>query len=300
MLLHAFVLAASVAAGCARPRGTVSGAGPLDPGTRVEHLRVDGGDRTYALHVPPALPRGARVPLVIILHGYGGSGAHIEQVTGFSAAADSAGFVVAYPDGERSLTTRPHWDVFAAHSVDIDYLRALIDTLERREPIDPARVYVAGFSNGAFMSYRVARELAGRVAAIGVVSGTIGRRQAPPASLLPPRPVPAIIFHGVADDVVPYDDLHGRQGRLRGLVSAPRSAERWAEANGCSAAARVDTVDDGDAIRTTYGACRGGGDVVFYAIPRGGHAWPLPARAGARVPATALIWAFFAAHPLAR
>lgn len=296
-MLIVATLALAASGACSRG---VTGLDPLGPGTRMAHITVDGHDRSFALHVPAALPAGRRVPLVIVLHGYSGNGPRMEHVTGFSALADSVGLIVAYPNGERSATVRRHWDDHGQPSADVDFLRALIDTLERREPVDASRVYVAGFSSGAFMAYRVGRSLSDRVAAIGVVSGSAGRRQAAQpdeSSLMPPHPVPAIIFHGMADPVVPYDAEHGRGGRMRGLVAAPRSAALWAEGDGCGATPRVDTLYAGDAIRTAYAACRDGADVVLYAIPRGGHTWPLANRAGARVPATALMWEFFAAHP---
>jgi poly(3-hydroxybutyrate) depolymerase len=54
---------------------------------------------------------------------------------------------------------------------DVSFIRALIDKLEHDYPVDPKRVYIAGISNGAMMSYRLACELSDKIAAITPVEG---------------------------------------------------------------------------------------------------------------------------------
>ena len=71
---------------------------PVFPqGTTVRPISVGGLDRSYRVYVPAGLPASA--PLVIMLHGGLGSAEDAETNYGWNELADSAKFVVAYPDG---------------------------------------------------------------------------------------------------------------------------------------------------------------------------------------------------------
>ena len=91
--------------------GQASTASPLlsastgQAGIQVAHrfkLSFGGLDRTYLVYQPTSLSRTLAAPLVIVLHGYNGSGAGIEETAGFDAQADGGGFLVVYPDGYSS------------------------------------------------------------------------------------------------------------------------------------------------------------------------------------------------------
>src|SRR5437762_44127 len=84
------------------------------------------------------------------------------------AVADTAGFIVAYPDAINNK-----WDIIFSHSPidDVGFINALVDTLMARYHIDTTRVYATGMSMGGFMTYRVGCELAERFAAIASVAG---------------------------------------------------------------------------------------------------------------------------------
>jgi len=60
----------------------------------------------------------------------------------------------------------------ATSTDDVAFISALIDTLVARYPIDPARVFVTGHSNGAHMAYHLAHSLWNKVAAIAPVEGS--------------------------------------------------------------------------------------------------------------------------------
>ena len=109
---------------------------------------------------------------------------------------------------------------------DIGFLRAVIDELTRRLPIDTTRIYVVGFSDGGRMAYRAACELSSQIAAVGVVSGSVEDPDCHPAV-----PVSLIAFHGTADREVPYDDsltsVRWPQS-IPAASSAPPSVRFWA------------------------------------------------------------------------
>ena len=58
-----------------------------------------GGDRPVTVHVPPSYDPATPTPLVIMLHGYGASGAIEEFYLDITPAADARGFLYAHPDG---------------------------------------------------------------------------------------------------------------------------------------------------------------------------------------------------------
>ena len=66
--------------------------------------------------------------------------------------------------------------------------------------VDPYRIYVAGHSNGGFMSYRLACTHADRIAAIVSLAGATFDT---PADCSPTEPVAVLQIHGTADDTCP-------------------------------------------------------------------------------------------------
>jgi polyhydroxybutyrate depolymerase len=86
-----------------------------------------------------------------MLHWFGGSGRQAALRSGFSNLAETGGFLVAYPDGVRrgwndsDLERLPDTD-------DVAFLGRLIDYISSQYLVDPARIFVAGMSNGGFMA----------------------------------------------------------------------------------------------------------------------------------------------------
>jgi polyhydroxybutyrate depolymerase len=146
--------------------------------TTSASIDIDGRTRTYLLHTPPGYDRHRRTALVLVLHGATQSPDGAERMSGMSALADREKFLVAYPGGTGRLSRVPTWNAgnccgyALTHKVDdVAFIRALIDKLEHDYPVDPKRVYIAGISNGAMMSYRLACELSDKIAAITPVEG---------------------------------------------------------------------------------------------------------------------------------
>jgi len=268
-------------------------------------LLSGGRTRTYVLHLPQGREDQPSLPLVLVLHGGGGTASGMPRVSGMNNVADREGFVVAYPQGAgwRNLT-RGTWNAggccgYAMNRQvdDVGFLRAVMDEIERTFHTDPARVYVTGISNGGMMAYRLACELADRIAAIAPVAGALHY-----APCTPIQPVSVVIFHGTADQHVPYKGGQGpaaREHRIDPPVSAAISF--WTAHNHCASAPVVDV--RGTVKREQYQGCAQQTDVVLYTIEGQGHAWPggqrgwrfgdAPSR---ELSASEAMWAFFARH----
>lgn len=286
---------------------------PVSAASVEESIGVGGVWRTYVLHVPPTLPASTPVPLLLMLHGGGGTGRQMERLAGFSQLADRAGSIAVYPDGVgRSWNDGrgdPHITAQRERIDDVAFIAALIGALSQRYRIDSRRVYVTGISNGGFMAQLLAARLSSRVVAIAPVAAGMGPSVA--ASLHPEQPVSVLVMNGTADPLVPYGG--GPVARDRGAtIPTSEIVSKWAAVNRCAGNPTTVSLPDGNSADgsrvkvTTYSACAQRTEVVLYTIEGGGHTWPggaqyLPARligpVNRDIDATEVIWRFFASHP---
>ncbi len=231
------------------------------------------------MHVPPKHP--ARAPLLVLLHGYGIDHVRLDQGLGASALADAHGFLLALPDGTVDASGKRFWNATDAccdfHDVAVDdvaYLDAILDDALARYPVDPARIYVGGYSNGGFMAHRYGCERAERVAGVvsfaGVPWKDAGRCK-------PSVPLSVLQVHGDADDIVAYSGAAaaaagGGATRERLIQAAYPGAREtvamWARLDGCGPA---ETHDDGRDETLHYGGCAGGAAVDLWTRHKGGH-----------------------------
>ncbi len=130
------------------------------------------------------------------------------------------------------------------------------------------------------MTYRLACQLADRIAAVGPVAGTNVTIDCRPA-----RPISVIAFHGTTDGISLYDGNPGI-----GVLSFPAEFERWQQLDGCTGTPKVE--DSGSLVIKSAATCKDGTGVTSYTIVGGGNEWPR----SATLSATKLIWQFFAVH----
>jgi polyhydroxybutyrate depolymerase len=219
-------------------------------------------------------------PALVLLHGATGSSQRAERTSGFSALAKQNGFVVAYPDGT-SLGMPAGglaWNAggccgrAAVDKVDdVAFLDAVLDDLIANHAVDPSRIYLGGFSNGAMMTYRFACEEGERLAGIIAVSGALNV-----PSCEAPSALPVLIIHGTDDPTVAYDGgpvssaVAERLGAWTN-ASVADSAEFWADRDGCSGSS---TLDAGRVQVEDFSGCGVRSSVEVVTITGGTHHWP--------------------------
>ncbi len=237
--------------------------------TIINTITHDGQERDYRLRVPASTTSEA-CPLVFNLHGFGSNAFQQEAYSQMNPVADTAGFYVCYPNGIDAA-----WNVgwaFGSTADDVGFINALIDTLSAQYPIDPERVYACGMSNGGFMSYRLACELNGRVAAAASVTGSMVPGYI--GNCNPGRAVPVLEIHGTQDTTVPY----GGQALL--AVSIEELLAFWADNNGCNEEPVIEELPDTDptdgstVTEIRYTGCTMDMEVLHYRINGGAHTWP--------------------------
>lgn len=291
---------------------TLGGCPAFDPHTRAGTLPHDGLKRTFLVHTPPNYEELEKLPLVLVLHGGGGNGRRIMRQTGFNALADREGFIAVYPDGyldgwNDGRGANPE----LAAIDDTGFLRALVTHLTATYPIDSARVYVTGPSNGGMMTHRMACACPDLFAAAAPVIANMPENLADACT--PAEPVTMLIMNGTDDPWVLWEGgpvVPGGQDRGT-VLSVDDTVALWADRNGCTVEGEVEWLEDtdpNDGTRVWRKACTGGtggSSVVLYGIEGGGHAWPggtqyLPRSViGAvcqDIDATQVIWDFFKSH----
>ncbi len=233
-------------------------------------LKIPMGDleRRCLVHLPPGHDKTTPVPLVIMLHGMGGTGANAMRETSWSTKADSEGFIVVYPEATRPNEDRPPSLRNNAQSWNDGSGR--FNSAERN--IDDV----------AFILEQLAPTQA---LSLCYLAGT--------ADTLNPL-----------DGGFPKLALGGKDqgGQPKPPVAA--TIEKWAKAVGCSEAVTEDAIENG--VRThRYGPGRESAEVVFITIEGLGHHWAggvsqapefLVGKNSKKLKATDAIWNFFKLH----
>ena len=256
---------------------TVYSAFAADSKAPEEHfIKFDGLERRYLLHLPPGWTKQSKAPVILMLHGGGGTpehtGAHELDKYG-----DSKGFIIVYPEGlNRGWNDgRPIKD---RTSDDVGFLSALVDELVAKYNADAKRVYSTGMSNGGFMSFTLACRIPDKIAAIAPVAGSMGLGAIEDCH--PKRNIPVMMINGTSDPLVKFEG--GKVLRREGSEAEPigKVVEFW-RSQACGAAKlpikfeRLPDVDpnDGSTVEVERVKCPGG-EVVNYTVKGGGHTWP--------------------------
>ncbi|MBZ0294909.1 MAG: hypothetical protein K8L99_20270, partial [Anaerolineae bacterium] len=265
--------------------------------------------RGYALYVPSSYDSENPTPLVITLHGRPDNGAGIAYITDMNKVAEREGFIALYPDGlnnewnygrDISIYPQPPQD-------DTRFLTVLMADLAQDLNIDPARVYVTGFSNGGFMTERLACEVPDQYAAYAAVGATAYLGMLTLCEQA--SPVPIMFIHGTHDISIPWNGMPREFSGRTLYVTAPvlNSLEYWVQHNDCGEEYQQNDIPPaGDSPETTVRQlifnCANDTQTIFYGIAGGGHNWPgvpdrIPADIAGKVNtdinASEVIWEFF-------
>lgn len=176
--LHRLVAALALLASTAPARGVDASASRevaqlanLERGILHESVAAGAGDGAYALYLPSDLAAGSRAPLLLVLSP-GDSALSAARI--FVPAAERWGWILV--SARRITSGGRSWD----HNVEV--VNSVLPDAMRRLPVDPRRVYAAGMSAGAMLSWIIGQQT-GSLA--GVIS--VGGRPPEGYTSSPPR-----------------------------------------------------------------------------------------------------------------
>jgi polyhydroxybutyrate depolymerase len=232
-----------------------------------QHVTAAGRDRTYTLVIPEGYAPQTPYPLVFVLHGGGGTAAGARTQTDLEkVAAGQALFV--YPE-----SIGGNWDLNAPAQSNGDV--ALFDAISlvvfNSLCVDSRRLFVTGFSNGAYMANQLACKRGERIRGIVTHAGggpyeNPGTYDAQGHLVCPGKAVASLVVHGNNDGTVAPSE-------------GQKSIDHWSQANRCSSGTTSTLVAPCVALEGCFqpvGVCR---------IPGLGH--------GLWKEAGKVTWAFF-------
>lgn len=237
-------------------------------------------------------PDGAKAPLpvLIALHGRGGTGEPFVEDSQLVDLADAKGFILIAPDAQDGQWRDMDKDPLQAR--DLAFFTALLDSVPSIGG-DPKRVYVTGFSNGGGMTFFLGAALSDRIAAIGSGGASVAALD---ANLVyhglpdPKRPIPAIIFHGMKDEISGYD--------MRTFtLPLPEAARWWAKRIGAGVTPKHEERAGGALLVDTFGA-EGSPQVVLMSYRDMGHSWPSYEDGNLHTNFNEDLWAFLSKYKL--
>lgn len=290
----------------------------------LPNARSSGRSRSWIAYAPSTYDPTRPTPVVVLLHGRPGNSGGMARLTGMNDVAENNNFIVVYPDGidnewnaQFDLSAR---DISLAGrrstlpQDDVGFLQTLMGDIGVDFNIDRNRLYLGGFSNGGFMTYRMACSAGDTFAAFAAVSGNLYTELGDYCRRS--NPTPLLIMHGTADPSVPYEGVLFRNAEQGGdpvriSYGIQSTVATFARRNGCSQSGQSTTYAERgqspgtNVVRFVPRDCTSGADIVLYVINGGGHTWPGHPRpqqelgdVNMDMDAGEVIWDFFSTHTL--
>lgn len=237
------------------------------------------------------------MPLVVVLHGYGGKA--LGDGLRFIELADLHGFAVCWPQGAEDGTGHNCWNVGYPFQADyrIDdtaYLRRLVRHLQKNFGVSRRNVFLTGMSNGGEMCYKMAAEHPETFSAIASIAGLTLVSMSTDYR----RPVPFMEVHGTDDSVSAWCGDPENRGGWGAYLSVPAALSHIISANRCVGETVSEIPSEHKRVilhRFTGGlpAFKNGSpaDVLLYEVLGGDHSW-----SDRYIPTCDLVWDFFSGY----
>lgn len=236
----------------------------------VVQMSHDGLLRNFIYYKPSTWDASQELPLLIVLHGLTQTAAGIMEITDFNPIAEANNFIVCYPDGNNNAWNA-NMNISVSRTDDRGFIEKITAYFRSNFNTNPQKQYLCGFSNGGFMSHKMACESDDCFAAIATVSGNMSDTV---YSNCNPKYLTSVLhIHGTSDAVVPY------LGSVTTGVSVSQTMEKWQQFLGCDPnpssldLPNLSLLDLSTVSRETYSNCTNS-SLELIKITNGGHQWP--------------------------
>ena len=261
---------------------------PYSEGLTTNYTEVNNVTRKYLVYRPTGMMTVNAV--ITVLHGGGGLGLDVSQLgvhplSVFRTIADTAMFLVVYPEGSPDVQGNPGWndcrsdDLSGSQGDDITFLKQLNAELISELNISSDKMFLTGTSNGALMTYSYAFQFPETIKAIAVSSGNLP--QFPESGVCTTGstlPVPILITHGTSDPAMPANggcvaNLGGNCNRGK-VISQTATLDYWLQRNllqnvtPTTATFDINTNDAGNVEKRVYS---GTNPIVYFILNNAGH-----------------------------
>ena len=272
-LLNAFAVILSVLLICTPHFAFSEDQGTLENIARVSDghytCTFDGIRHAFIVDLPE---KAEGSPLILMLHGYGGTAESFRAETGFEKDANPLGYTVVYVTGAPNpddKTSSNSWNsgIGISPNQDVGFLVALTEYLQQEYFLDKQHSFAVGYSNGAFMVHRLALEASSTFSAVVSVAGTV------PASIWAERnnqcSAGLLQITGEKDDVIPkHSDGSAQYTKGPAIEDV---IEYYAAANGLK---MQEVLTAGKkSVLTKYGSPATDRQVWHLVVKDGRHSW---------------------------
>lgn len=281
-------------------------------------LEHNGLERIYNLYFPSNYDGSTALPLVIVLHGGSGNAETVQGFTQMTPVAEANGFLVVYPQGagpagEDGYSWADGRGTTAddAGIDDVGFINFLMDVLIAEYAVDDNRIYITGFSNGSFLTQKIACTSNSKIAAVASLGSTYDVAQS--AQCNPNRPIPTLLITGTEDTFVPYEGGEMNTAVNVEILSSPELFQFWATNNGCDTELNAidlpdsNTSDNSTVTQFEFTDCDCDANVKHLRLNGAGHTWAgvenvsyeeIAGETNEDINASEVIWAFFSQHSL--
>lgn len=255
----------------------------ITPGQNHFQVQRPEGLRDYYVWVPNSYLKDPTEPADVIFayHGLGDTCTDFGPATGFIDLTEANRFLFVYPCGSAG-TLGNAWNAgtccLAPTTVDdVEFTRDMVAALKANFTVNPNRIFVSGFSNGAMMAEVLACQandiLSGAAGVSGCVEmepgNDVGERFCSTYYAANNRQIPVLHVHGDLDFVVPWTG-----DTLLGFPPTPTDFADWASRNNCTGTP-VQTLNNGPYTNQVYQTCGSDATTELVRHSGGGHEWPV-------------------------
>lgn len=256
----------------------------------------DGKQRTYKFFLPTSYTGTQKIPMIISLHPSFSNADNHMNAAKWQLIGDTANFISVYPNGTSNQqgSTNFSWNAYnlsiGSSADDVGFLNALLDSMITNYAVDTCRIYISGFSNGAWLSWRMMCDFTNSFAAVAPLSGSwkYGRdgfcdHGGCNGSTIPGTNPPSqeATMNCIPSKRMPYMYYRGtNEANLTDrAITDPNGIYFWSRHNGCDTIPIVDTIiSNGDQIiRERYLNCQDSTETIIMNVVGNSHTWHVSA-----------------------